>query len=159
MKFVFWMIPRVLAGRPGPAMVKWQPRALRAAGFHTVLNLSDYAPDLTRLDAAGLRSHWVPLPMDFPATEESEKQCLAALPRALAFLSAELEAGRRVLVHCFAGRDRTGMLLALFLARRDGLPADQAIARVREVRPEAISAPGWEALALRVIPTLAVALV
>jgi protein-tyrosine phosphatase len=60
--------------------------------------------------------------------------------------------GRRVLVHCHAGKDRTGMLLAVIVAKKEGLPARAAIEKVREVRPLAITAPGWEALALEVIP-------
>lgn len=157
MKRVFWLIPDRLAGRPGPNFFPWKPAELRAGGFDAVLNLSEYEPDVTALTGAGLRSYWVPLPMDFPPSEVSELECLGALPRALDHLNRELATGARVLVHCFAGRDRTGMLLALFLARRDGLAAGDAIARVREVRPEAISAPGWEEMALRVITRLATA--
>jgi protein-tyrosine phosphatase len=157
MKRVFWLIPDLLAGRPGPRFFSWKPAELRAGGFDAVLNLSEYEPETAALEAAGLRSYWVPLPMDYPPSGESEQQCIEALPRALDHMNRELAAGRRTLVHCFAGRDRTGMLLALFLARRDGLAAADAIARVRKVRPEAISAPGWEEMALRVITRLAAA--
>lgn len=94
----------------------------------------------------------MPLPTDVPPTKESEEKCVEALPRAFAFLSGQVSRGRRVLVHCYAGKDRTGMLLAVFVAKKEGLSASEAIRRVREVRPLAITAPGWESLALEVIP-------
>lgn len=151
MKHVFWLIPGEMAGRAGPAKEPWNPQELRAAGFDTVLNLSERPPETEALVAAGLRVHWEPLPTDVPATDETEARCVAALPRAGVLLAGEVAAGRRVLVHCFAGQDRTGMLFAYHLMKRDGLAAPAAIARVRTVRPLAITAPGWETMALRVL--------
>ncbi len=152
MKAVFWLIRDAIAGRPGPQMEPWSPAELRAAGFDAVVNLSEHPSDVAALEAAGLEARWVPLPTDVPPTKESEEQCVEALPRAYAFVSAQLARGRKVLVHCHAGKDRTGLLLAVLVAKRDGLSAPAAIKRVRAVRPLAITAPGWEALALAVIP-------
>ena len=59
-----------------------------------------------------------------------------------------------MLVHCAWGRDRTGLLLAYHLARTEKLTPRAAIARVRQVRPKAITAPGWEEMAERVIAKL-----
>jgi protein-tyrosine phosphatase len=152
MKSVFWLIRNAVGGRPGPQLEPWSVAELRAAGFDAVINLSEHPPDFETFAAAGMEASWVPLPTDIPPTKESEEKCIEALPRAFAFLSTQLSHGRRVLVHCYAGKDRTGMLLALFLAKKNGLSASAAIQKVREVRPHAITAPGWEALALAVIP-------
>ncbi|MCP4205199.1 MAG: hypothetical protein GY769_25085, partial [bacterium] len=46
--------------------------------------------------------------------------------------------GRRVLVHCVAGCDRTGMILAYHLAKSGGLGVAEAIDRVRQSRPPAL---------------------
>lgn len=43
-----------------------------------------------------------------------------------------------VLVHCASGRGRTGMFLAAFLIKYQGLTAKQAIERVRDLRPRSI---------------------
>jgi ADP-ribosyl-[dinitrogen reductase] hydrolase len=43
--------------------------------------------------------------------------------------------GRRVLVHCFGGASRTGLVLRAWLRRQEGLTAEEATARVREVWP------------------------
>ena len=158
MKSVFWLVSDVIGGRPGPQLEPWSVAELRAAGFDAVINLSEHPSDVEAFVAAAMESIWVPLPTDIPPTKESEEKCVEALPRAFAFLSSQLSRGRRVLVHCHAGKDRTGMLLALFIAKKDGLSADAAIQKVREVRPRAITAPGWEALALTVIPRVVVKL-
>lgn len=152
MKSVFWLTPDVVGGRPGPQMEPWSLRELRAAGIDAVINLSEHSSDFAAFTEAKIEATWIPLPTDIPPTKESQEKCVEALPQALAFLSEQVASGRRVLVHCYAGRDRTGMLLALYVARKEGLSAAAAIQRVRQVRPHAITAPGWEALALAVIP-------
>jgi len=48
------------------------------------------------------------------------------------------------------------MLLALFVAKKEGLSAEEAIRKVREVRPLAITAPGWKVFALAGILLLSV---
>jgi protein-tyrosine phosphatase len=46
------------------------------------------------------------------------------------------------------------MLLAYHLARTEGLTAHESLDQVRKVRPAALSAEGWEAMAIRVISQL-----
>ena len=152
MKSVFWLIPDAVGGRAGPHLEPWSIPELRAGGFNAVINLSEHPSDFAAFEAAGMESTWVPLLTDVPPTKESETRCIEALPGAFAFVAAQISRGRRTLVHCYAGKDRTGMLLALLIAKRDCLSAEAAIRKVREVRPLAITAPGWEALALKVIP-------
>jgi protein-tyrosine phosphatase len=55
---------------------------------------------------------------------------------------AELRAGRRVLVHCLAGRDRTGLVLCASLMDLEGVDPRDALARVRAARPDALTGPG-----------------
>jgi protein-tyrosine phosphatase len=89
-----------------------------------------------------------------PPDKEAEQACEEALPHAQAILEAELDLGNRALVHCVAGRDRTGMLLTYHLARSLRIEPDAALAQLREVRPNAIAAEGWEPMALRVVARL-----
>ena len=58
---------------------------------------------------------------------------------------------RAVLVHCYGGQSRTGLILRAYLMRRDGLTADQATARARQLWPHlALWEPTFdEALARR----------
>ena len=48
-----------------------------------------------------------------------------------------------ILVHCYAGNDRTGAMLACFLISQ-GMPADKAISEVRRLNPTAMVTPGYE---------------
>jgi protein-tyrosine phosphatase len=153
-KSVFWLIPDSVGGRPGPQWAPWSVAELRAAGFNAIVNLSEQPSDVAAFEACGIESSWVPLPGDIPPTAASHAHFVEALPRALAFVGAQMSGGRRVLIHCHGGRDRTGMLLAALVAKQEGLSAAAAIARVREVRPDAITADGWEAFALQVIPRI-----
>ncbi len=152
MKSVFWLIPDSVGGRAGPQLEQWSVAELRAGGFDAVINLSEFPSDVEAFTAAGIEMSWVPLPTDVPPTKESQERCVEALPHAYAFVSAQISRGRRVLVHCHAGKDRTGMLLAVLIAKKEGLSPRAAIEKVRTVRPLAITAPGWAALALEVIP-------
>lgn len=154
MRNIFWLIPDRLAGRPGPTQEPWSLAELRAGGFDSVLNLSQYEPCSAEFVNAGLEVTWVPLPTTVPPDQAAEQACFELLPVAHQFLSDQLKSGRRVLVHCVVGRDRTGMLLAYHIARSRGLPAATAIEHVREVRPNALAAAGWERMAERVISKL-----
>jgi protein-tyrosine phosphatase len=154
MEDIFWIVPDRLAGRAGPTYQPWRLSELRAAGFDAVLNLSEDEHSAAEFAEAQLEMAWVPLPDSYPADEETEAACLQYLPTAYAFLRSHLEANRRVLVHCAWGRDRTGLLLAYHLVCAEQLTPEAAIARVREVRPKALTAPGWEEMAVRVIARL-----
>lgn len=49
------------------------------------------------------------------------------------------EAGRRVLVTCAAGRNRSGLVSALALMKRRGLSGEEAVARVQAMRKDALT--------------------
>jgi protein-tyrosine phosphatase len=125
---------------------------LRAGGFDVVLNLTEFEPARAEFAAAGLEADWISFPSTYPPDAAAEEAYLAALPRAYALLQNHLRADRKVLVHCSWGRDRTGILLAYYLARTEGLHASEAIARVREFRPKAMA--GWEPMAERILSVL-----
>jgi protein-tyrosine phosphatase len=58
------------------------------------------------------------------------------LDRAVAFMDAALHLGGTVYVHCRAGVQRTGAIAAAWYARRQGCSAAEAVARLRERRPD-----------------------
>lgn len=152
MEHVFWLLPDRLAGRAGPNRRPWELAAIRALGIGAVLSVNDGAGcDPSEFSALGLIYRCVPLPPNEPPIEGDEELCRLALPPAHEFVLAQHAAGRAVLVHCSAGKDRTGLYMSYFLMREQGLGMEAAIARVREVRPIALSAAGWEAMARRVL--------
>ena len=61
---------------------------------------------------------------------------------------------RRVLVHCTAGKDRTGLTMAYYLCRAENYSPRDAIAEVRRVRPTGLSATAYEPFAIEVLDHL-----
>jgi protein-tyrosine phosphatase len=59
---------------------------------------------------------------------------------------AALRAGRNVVVHCRAGRGRTGMFAACLAREALGLSGDEAIACIRALVPGAVETRGQEDL-------------
>lgn len=152
MEHVFWGIAGKLAGRAGPNMAPWQPDALFEAGFRGVLTVNhgvDVLPHALR--AAGLAHRRVRFPGGIPPHPDACDVALEALPDAYAFYR-EVRCDGPLLVHCSFGKDRTGLFIAYVLMRDEGLDVNAAIARLRAVRPIALSATGWEDLARRVLP-------
>ncbi len=56
--------------------------------------------------------------------------------------------GRTVYVHCRGGRERSGAVAVALVVASDGLSVDDALARVRERRPQFAPLP-WQLDALR----------
>jgi protein-tyrosine phosphatase len=52
-----------------------------------------------------------------------------------------LSQGKRVLVHCIAGKNRSGLICALTVRRALGLSGAAAVAHVRHCRPGALTNP------------------
>jgi len=141
---LFWIIPGSLAGRSGPDEESWDLRSLCHAGIGAILSVND-GRLCDRQELAGLEMAYACYPLSdwVPPQPGDVEFCLEVLPCAYEFVQAQLAQGRRVLVHCSGGNDRTGLFLSYFLVRYAGLSASQAIQRVQEVRPTALSAEGW----------------
>ena len=60
------------------------------------------------------------------------------------FIENEIEAKRPVLVHCAAGKGRTGTILGAYLLKKENLSAENAITRIRNLRPGSIQTDSQE---------------
>ena len=137
-----------MPGRTGDAAADWQ-------------HLIDWAPDivismtqdeefpppgadsfLTRLRAEGIAWHHCPVP-DFSAPASAD----AFAPAEQAALRA-LQSGQKVLVHCFGGCGRSGMM-CLRLMIGAGEDSAVALTRLRSVRPCAVETDAQAAWARR----------
>jgi protein-tyrosine phosphatase len=155
MRNVFWLRHGAIGGRSGPNRDPWHPHELAAGGIGAILSVNDgelVHPD--ELAAAGIDHFCAPLSDTAPPRDGDLEICVDALPRALAFAIRSIAQRRPLLVHCTSGKDRTGMFLSYYLCATEGLSPSAAIREVRQVRPIALSADGWELFAQQVLDEL-----
>lgn len=119
------------------AIAAWRPDAVV-----TLIEPGSRAAAVGAL-CAGIGVAWHHLPIvDFGAPEAAfEAGWQSAGPK----LRVALQGGGRVLVHCAAGRGRSGMIAARLLVELGEADATTAIARVRKARPGAIETAAQEA--------------
>ncbi len=150
--YVFWVLPNLLGGRPGPNLQPWDERALHDGGIRAILSVnSGDDVSATRLKAAGIDYRCIPLTADAPPLPGDDTMCLKRLPEQFDFVHEHVARGEPTLIHCRHGKDRTGLFLAYYLARTEKLKPHHAIRRLKEHRPIALSAVGWEDLAMEVL--------
>lgn len=60
------------------------------------------------------------------------------------FIDQQISSGKPVMVHCAAGKGRTGAVLAAYLVKRQNLTAEQAIEKIRRMRPGSVQSVSQE---------------
>ena len=132
-----WVIPKQLAGTSLPGRIVPLERDLTFFREQNVTLLVTAMREKLPEDviaAHGLSYYWVSIG-DFLAPT------MAQLDDWVTRARAEIDGGGAVCVHCFAGRGRTGTLLAAYLIA-GGATADDAMAEIRAHRPGSIES--WE---------------
>ena len=76
--------------------------------------------------------------------EDYHSPSLEQIDSTVNFIKNEIEAKRPVLVHCAAGKGRTGTILGAYLLRKESLSAKNAITRIRNLRPGSIQTDSQE---------------
>lgn len=144
MKTLYWILPGLLAGRPGPQTVPWDLIALWEAGFRTIVSLVPVDGEPIR--QLGFRHLLVPLHGGLAFLPPMRRRLARRMRPVVDFVAEEVTAGRPTLVHCRKGNDRTGAVLAAYLARHQGLTLEEAIRRVLEANPQAMRSLGFKRL-------------
>ncbi len=144
-----------LFGRPGPVYCPWNPDELAAGGIGAILSVnhgqSVYPDDLAK---AGIAYTCLPMVDNAPPRPDDFELGRMVLPQTLDFIQQNIERGVGVLVHCTAGKDRTGLTLCHYLCQREGYTPQDALLEVRRVRPEAMSALEYEPFGLKLLSHL-----
>jgi atypical dual specificity phosphatase len=125
----FWLEHPFVAGLARPSSLEdlmW----LRKEGIQLVISLTEDPLARSWVNDAGLMMMHSPVvDMEAPTPEQIDR-CISALERAV-------QRNMGVAIHCEAGKGRTGTLLACYLVTK-GLSAQNAIGRVRRLRPGSI---------------------
>src|SRR5262249_53571034 len=103
---------------------------LRQHGIELILSLTEDPPRRDWVNDAGLLVFHVPMQDMEPPAQEDLDRCISAIQRA-----NDRQMG--VAIHCTAGLGRTGVVIACFFVSK-GLTAQNAIARVRRLRPGSV---------------------
>ncbi len=120
-----------LAGLPGPAYMEWDFSRLRKMGYSVVVSLECARLNTFEIEDAGFEHRKI-------CVEDFTPPTFDQMDEFVDYVDRKLEEGKKVLVHCYAGRGRTGTMLAAFLIHR-GMACDAAL---REIREKAFRAYG-----------------
>ena len=130
-----WLIEEKLAGMAYP-QAEEALAALKALGVRALLSLSEEPVPAEMLARFDLQAAHLPI-TDFSAPT------MRQIEQAIALINHFLEDGLPVAIHCHAGIGRTGTILACYLVSQ-GATAEEAIRRVRAVRPGSVETSGQE---------------
>ena len=148
-----WVIDGALAacGAPGalaPFDVDSDLRSLAFEGTTLLVTLTRAPVDPSSLEQSGIRAEHFPI--EEMGAPESPEQLLPLLEQ----MQTEINNGGCVTVHCLAGKGRSGTVIAAYLCMTRGIPAGQAIARVRAARPGSIESQAQEEFIARFVEVL-----
>lgn len=78
------------------------------------------------------------------AVEDFGAPNMEELVQAVDFIDQQIAGGKPVMVHCAAGKGRTGTVLAAYLVKKRNLSAEEAIEKVRGMRPGSVQSISQE---------------
>tara|TARA_B100001123_G_scaffold428265_1_gene544933 strand:- start:1872 stop:2372 length:501 start_codon:yes stop_codon:yes gene_type:complete len=135
-----WILQNELAGSQGPASLE-DLSYLHHQGVRAIIRME-------KQTIAADTENLVDMVDMFEMVPDFTPPKLEQIKRMIAFIDEQLKANRPVTVSCYAGIGRTGTVLACYLVHRGAIP-DDAIYRIRKLRPGSIETPEQEETVFR----------
>ena len=134
-----WLIPEKLAGSAIPTSfeeIKW----VLDEGIKSIVTIREEPLDDDWIKNVNYL-HVMSNDMGVPQFDD--------LTFAVDFIHRRLDDKEPVMVHCLAGLGRTGTILASYLVKYENMSADEAIEKVRKIRPGSIQSYPQEEMIFR----------
>lgn len=125
-----WVVTDCLAAMSRPRELRKAVEFLQEEGIGVIVSLTESPLNASILEEFDIEYHHIPVE-DFAAPNAAQVD---------EFVTAVTEArarGKKAVVHCYAGRGRTGTMLACYLVSLGRAP-EEAIEEVRSLRPGSI---------------------
>jgi protein-tyrosine phosphatase len=137
-----WITPNLLLGG---FLLPGDVRALAELDVRAVINVTHELIDpRAALADAGIAYLRVPCwDACAPSLEHAE--------RGVRMIAAEIAAGRRVYVHCASGAGRSVALVLCYLAAHEDVTVDEALGRIKSLRPSIAMRPAQRAFVDRFV--------
>ena len=125
-----WVIPDVLAASGRPHNPRKVLEFFMDEGVDVIITLTTVPLNEALINEFGFEYHHIPVP-DFTAPRARQ------IEKFVSVIRKARRAGKKAVVHCHAGRGRTGTMLACYLVslRRS---AAKAIEEIRKLRPGSV---------------------
>jgi len=131
-----WVVPDVLATMGRPSNLRKALESFKEAGVGVIVSLTQTPLSSAILAEFDIEYHHLPV-HDFGAPDSEQ------IDRFVSIVQDAQRAGVKTLVHCFAGRGRSGTMAACYLVSLGRSP-DEALDEVRALRPGAVETPEQE---------------
>jgi len=125
-----WVDPEVLAAMGWPENLRETMEFLKDSDVSVIVSLTETPLNQALIEEFGFEYHHLPV-RDFTAPSQAQ------IRRFIALVGAARQAGKKLVVHCMAGRGRTGTMAACYLVSK-GMDAAEALREIRALRPGSV---------------------
>lgn len=136
-----WIIPQKLAGSGLPSsydQITW----IASNGIRTLVTIREIPLPDVWIKKVGAQNHT--LENYFLKTDDYNAPTVDEIDKVVNYIEKKIKDNNPVLVHCAAGKGRTGTILAAYLIKKEGLTPIDAIKKLRRMRPGSVQSERQE---------------